>query len=614
MTVSGLERARQALRRGDPEALLGERECVWLDVKDGVYRLEQPKGPEELAKDVAAFANTRDGGLILVGFTTRKEYGEEIVEALNPVPRKLIDLDRHRQLIATRVIPALREVSVDWLDCGNGLGVLIIDIPAQPQSSQLFAVPAPTGTSEVSKIALGVPVRRGDGTTWLRPHEIQHFVGLGWANSGEVIGKLSAALASIGDPRPVAEPRYTVGGGEPGWSGVFLQAFGEFAEQGVMLGEPVSDVVPVGPGVVQYFAVPGERFGWVLCAQPKGRPVVVAEEIWQALRDQGSGSPDGDALGAVGFPSGDTTTTRVVDRNVTAVSLSGGRWGRGRLLRETVQGQGWWWAPEPEPSTTTSASTGSWAPTSVRPQLRARVLAILPFADAGDLKITPDRLDTVLPDLPFSQLAGFTTNLSSRRGGSLPAGAWDTGPNRNSSDRFSYASEIATSDGEVALVAEVMMSLPGAMNSAVVTCAEVRIVSFDAWARALGVEPGSGLRWSGDDLLEFFVAAWETATELLPRLVLDPVTPRRWSAVPHVELWVGTDRSHNQPETRLMLEDVLDLDSFGATGHRAQLSELFVSLPAVPGLDAESRRRRARSALVDMAHRYGFMGVRESSF
>jgi hypothetical protein len=138
---------------------------------------------------------------------------------------------------------------------------------------------------------------------------------------------------------------------------------------------------------------------------------------------------------------------------------------------------------------------------------------------------------------------------------------------------------------------------------------------FDAWARALGKDPGSDLRWSTDDLVEFFVAAWETATELLPRLALDdPTTRGRWSAVPKVELWVGADYQHHQSGAQPMLTDVLDLTSFGPSGHRGQRSELFVSLSSVPGLDEQSRRNRARLALVDMAHRYGFIQVRESTF
>ncbi len=56
---------------------------------------------------------------------------------------------------------------------------------------------APAGTTEASKSTVGVPVRRGDGTTCLRPHEIQHFNGLGYANSGDGADKLAAALAAI---------------------------------------------------------------------------------------------------------------------------------------------------------------------------------------------------------------------------------------------------------------------------------------------------------------------------------------------------------------------------------------------------------------------------------
>ncbi len=212
VTASGLQRARQALQRGDAEALLGERECAWLDVKERIYLLDKPKGSEELAKDVAAFANTPHGGLLVVGFAARKEHGEEIVDALHPIPRALVNLDQYRQVIATRVLPALRDVTVDWIDCGNDTGVLVIYIPAQPRSSQLFAVPAPTGNTEVSKSAVGVPVRRGDGTTWLRPHEIQHFIGLGYANSGDGADKLAAALAAIQAPRE-EQPKYIVGGG-----------------------------------------------------------------------------------------------------------------------------------------------------------------------------------------------------------------------------------------------------------------------------------------------------------------------------------------------------------------------------------------------------------------
>ncbi|MFI6029445.1 hypothetical protein [Amycolatopsis magusensis] len=616
MTVSGLERARQALHRDDPEVLLGERECAWLDVKERIYPLANPKGPEELAKDVAAFANTLHGGLLAVGFTTRREHGEEIVDALNPVPRRLVNLDQYRQVIATRVLPALREVTVEWISRENDTGVLVIDIPAQPRSSQLFAVPAPTGTTEVNKAAVGVPVRRGDGTTWLRPHEIQHLIGLGYANFGDGADKLAAALAALQTPRE-EQPKHAVGGGEPGWSRIFQQAVSDLAEQGVTLGDPISDVDSTGPGVAQHFQVPGQRAGWVLCAQPQHRPVAIADEIWQALLEQGSGAPDGDALSAIGFPAGDPLASHVVDQDATAVPLSGGHWGSGRLLRGPgTHGRDWWWEPDPVASTTMSASTRNWTGSPTPPQLRARVLAILPFADAATAKITPDRMDAVLPELPFSTLAGFTTNLSRRRGGELPAGTWTPGANGNASDRLSYSCEITAPDGELALSAEVMMTLPpAARSSAVIACAEVRVENFDAWSRALHA-PVPDLRWSIDDLVEFFVAAWDTATEFLPRMAGDGSSASgRWSGVPQIELSIGAESRHDhEAGDQLMLADVLDLEPFGAGDRRDQLTELFVSVTSAPGLCADSRRRLIRSMLVEMAHRYGFMQVREDTF
>ncbi len=616
MTASGLERARQALRRGDLEALLGERECAWLDVKDGIYPLDRPKGAEELAKDVAAFANNPDGGLLVVGFATTKEHDEEIVDALNPVPRRLVNLDQHRQVIATRILPALREVTVEWIDRGNDTGVLVIDIPAQPRSSQLFAILAPTGTAELSKIAVAVPVRNGDGTRWLRPHEIRHFIGLGYANSGDG----AAILAAIQAPRD-EQPQHTVGGGsDPSWTGILQQAVSDLAAQGVTLGDPVSDADPIGPGVAQHFRVPGYQAGWVLCAQPGHRPVAVADEIWQTLRDQGSGAPDGDALGALGFPSGDPAIVRIVDQDATTVKLSGGRWGRGQLLPDPDPGgRGWWWEPDPTPSTMTSAATRSWTGSQHPPQLRARVLAILPFADADTAMLTPELLDALLPQLPFSALAGFTTILSLRRGGELPASTWVPGANGNASDRLSQASLITAPDGEPALSAEVMMTLPPASRgSAVITCAEVRIENFDAWARALH-DPVTDLRWSVDDLVDFFVAAWDTATELLPRLIDaggNGFSRRgQWGGVPQVELSINVESRHDhQADRQLVLADVLDLESLGPSDRRDQLTELFVSVPSVPGLDADSRRRLLRSVLVEMAHRYGFMQVRENTF
>lgn len=176
--MTDIDGAREALRAGRPEALLGLAESGWLDVKGGIYRLDEPGGPEELAKDVAGFANARTGGLLLVGFTTRRDHDSEIIDQVRPVPRSLVDLDRPRKLIRERVIPAPREVSVEWIDCGVNKGVLVIDVPAQPTARLPHAV------AGVTRESVAVPVREADATAWLPQAEIQRLLAAGWTATG----------------------------------------------------------------------------------------------------------------------------------------------------------------------------------------------------------------------------------------------------------------------------------------------------------------------------------------------------------------------------------------------------------------------------------------------
>lgn len=79
------------------------------------------------------------------------------------------------------------------------------------------------------------------------------------------------------------------------------------------------------------------------------------------------------------------------------MELSGGSWGPGRLCRDSDEpGAGqWWWEPASHPGTTLSASSRNWTRLPDPPQLRARVLAVLPWADRDDLASpAPDSEDS----------------------------------------------------------------------------------------------------------------------------------------------------------------------------------------------------------------------------
>ncbi len=182
--IADVDSARAALRTKKLEELLGLVECGWLDAKSGVYKLDDPAGAEELAKDVAGFANSTTGGLLLVGFSTQKQGDCEVLDSVRPVPRNLVDLDRHRKLIRERVIPPPRDVNVEWIDCGSGKGILVIDVPAQPPARLPHVVPGPTKSTEVSRLSVAVPVREADATAWLPQAEIQRLLAAGWTATG----------------------------------------------------------------------------------------------------------------------------------------------------------------------------------------------------------------------------------------------------------------------------------------------------------------------------------------------------------------------------------------------------------------------------------------------
>lgn len=152
-------------------------ESAFLEVKSCLYQLDDPGSSAKLIKDVAAFAN-RHGGLILIGFATRVEGGHEIIDELKPVPVSLVDTDRHRKLVRERVHPHIRDLTVEFYSVDDERGVLVIDIPPQPDAAKPFVVPGLDGKR--APTAVGVPIRDADATQWLTRSDLQRLLSAGW--------------------------------------------------------------------------------------------------------------------------------------------------------------------------------------------------------------------------------------------------------------------------------------------------------------------------------------------------------------------------------------------------------------------------------------------------
>lgn len=140
------------------EAGVGEGQG--LDWKSVHYTGADPGG--EFAKDVAAFANSR-GGLIVLGVTEERRTGRAI--GVNPVEVSDGTVRKYRSWIATRVTPTLHDVHIVSLpgpdDPENGF--LVISVPASVNTPHMVG----------GEGSGGYPVRMGTQTHWLREFDIE---------------------------------------------------------------------------------------------------------------------------------------------------------------------------------------------------------------------------------------------------------------------------------------------------------------------------------------------------------------------------------------------------------------------------------------------------------
>ncbi|WTX01137.1 ATP-binding protein (plasmid) [Streptomycetaceae bacterium NBC_01309] len=150
-----------AISYADVVSLLGNpdaAEAEDLDFKRDHYTSD-PKSREELAKDVAAFAN-HIGGVIVLGIADARG-----------VPSKAFDVDLAdhqvrdlQQRIAATTAPPVRWEAFRKENPSNpGHGVLLITVPRSPQAPH--AVTA--ATTRPTEIALRYPRRAGSKTDWL---------------------------------------------------------------------------------------------------------------------------------------------------------------------------------------------------------------------------------------------------------------------------------------------------------------------------------------------------------------------------------------------------------------------------------------------------------------
>lgn len=160
------------LRGGHAHALLGQPEAPWLEAKRAPYPLASEPEKLELAKDVAAMANSPGGGLIVLGLATRAGPDGDVVSKLHPVRLADVKVRTYRRIINRFVYPLPEGLAIEKIAAGDGAGYVVIDVPTQLEELKPFLVTHALVGGRVSGSHVSVVQRHGQDNVPASPAAI----------------------------------------------------------------------------------------------------------------------------------------------------------------------------------------------------------------------------------------------------------------------------------------------------------------------------------------------------------------------------------------------------------------------------------------------------------
>lgn len=167
------------VRGGHAKALIEQHEGPWFDGKGAPYQLNTDEQKWELAKDVAAFANSEGGGLILVGARTKKQGGSDVVRTVTDIPLALIDAGRYRKVLIAWLHPRVEGLEIGTVDHGGDQGVGFIYVPPQREEIKPFVTKGVVAGGKIHTTYVSIPVRDGEETRYAGPSEVHSLLQAG---------------------------------------------------------------------------------------------------------------------------------------------------------------------------------------------------------------------------------------------------------------------------------------------------------------------------------------------------------------------------------------------------------------------------------------------------
>jgi hypothetical protein len=171
------------LRAGRWDLLRGQPESGWLEAKAVPYDTGDDNVKYELGKDVAAMANSRRGGIIVLGMSTSTKGKRNEVDTIgdvNELDLASISRQQYRSLVAHRVHPSLSGFDVELIEgSAKDRGIAVLVIPPQAERKRPFLVQGVIADGNVLGHHVLLPWRREDDTDAMDAGAIHARIRLG---------------------------------------------------------------------------------------------------------------------------------------------------------------------------------------------------------------------------------------------------------------------------------------------------------------------------------------------------------------------------------------------------------------------------------------------------
>lgn len=170
----------ELIRGGHVKALLGQPEGDWLEAKSQHPDFDSEIGKIRLAQWVAQFANTLEGGVVVLGLATKNRGDGDVITKITPLPRQPGVRRKYVQILDTKVIPPIENLRVEVI-AHDESDLVLIEVPPQSEENKPFLVHGAVVEGKAQGNFFSIVRRRNDEMASTHPANIHANLTVGRA-------------------------------------------------------------------------------------------------------------------------------------------------------------------------------------------------------------------------------------------------------------------------------------------------------------------------------------------------------------------------------------------------------------------------------------------------